>query len=99
MPIRSDPEGAETAALDALAPDLPGCRVLEIGCGDGRLTRRYAARAGAVLAIDPDASAISRFREAMPASLRDRVELRRHGVGDLDVPDAAFGLVLLSWSL
>jgi len=52
--MRLDPEGHETAALDQLLPDLRGRRVLEVGCGEGRLTCRYADRAGSVLAIDPD---------------------------------------------
>ncbi len=44
-----DPERAVTA----LCGNLDGARVIEIGCGDGRLTFRYAAAARSVLAIDP----------------------------------------------
>ena len=33
--------------------DLGGAEVLEIGCGDGRLTWRYAERAAYVTAIEP----------------------------------------------
>ena len=54
MAWRSDPEGAETDALARLAP-VDGLRVLELGCGDGRLTLRYADSAASVLAVDPDA--------------------------------------------
>ena len=36
-----DPEGAELAALGKLV-DFAGLHVLEVGCGDGRLTWRYA---------------------------------------------------------
>jgi 2-polyprenyl-3-methyl-5-hydroxy-6-metoxy-1,4-benzoquinol methylase len=54
-----DPEGEEIAALAAFVPTLDGARVVEIGCGDGRLTRRYARRAASVLAIDPDEAAIA----------------------------------------
>ena len=43
MTIRTDPEGNETATLFDLV-DLDGAEVLEIGCGDGRLTWRYADR-------------------------------------------------------
>jgi cyclopropane fatty-acyl-phospholipid synthase-like methyltransferase len=41
MTVRIDPEGNETDALFALV-ELEGQEVLEIGCGDGRLTWRYA---------------------------------------------------------
>jgi SAM-dependent methyltransferase len=41
----------------------PGSRVLEIGCGVGRLTRGLAARAGQVVALDVSAEMLSRARE------------------------------------
>jgi ubiquinone/menaquinone biosynthesis C-methylase UbiE len=40
----------------------PGSRVLEIGCGVGRLTRGLAARAGQVVALDVSAEMLSRAR-------------------------------------
>ena len=55
MAIRSDTAGAEQNYLqDMLAEDV-GC-VLEIGCGGGRLTRKYYECAKSVVGIDlPDA--------------------------------------------
>jgi predicted RNA methylase len=91
-----DPEGHEIAALDALVPALDGARVIEIGCGDGRLTRRYSARAGSVLAIDPDESAVAAFRANPPEGT---VEVRALAVERLEVAAASADLVLLSWSL
>ena len=41
MAWRIDPDGAETGALARIAP-VDGLRVIELGCGDGRLTFRYA---------------------------------------------------------
>lgn len=99
MAVELDPEENETGALYDLLPPVSAPRVLEIGCGDGRLTRRFADRAGSVLAIDPDADAIARFRGTMPQELRGRVELRVGGVESLTRRDAPFDLVLLSWSL
>jgi 16S rRNA A1518/A1519 N6-dimethyltransferase RsmA/KsgA/DIM1 with predicted DNA glycosylase/AP lyase activity len=67
MTIRHDPERVEVLALDTMLPDLARCRVLEVGCGDGRLTRRYAHRAGSVLAIDPDPSRIAALPDNKPS--------------------------------
>jgi len=99
MPVRMDPEERETAALAAMAPDLADRRVLEVGCGDGRLTWRYAARAGRVLAIDPDRDWIALAREDLPPALAGRVELRATGVEELDARDASFDAAIMSWSL
>ena len=97
--MRLDPEGHETAALHQLLPDLRGRRVLEVGCGDGRLTRRYADRAGSVLAIDPDPAAIAAFSDEIPSTLRRHVELRTGTIVTLGEPDGSFDVVLFAWSL
>jgi ubiquinone/menaquinone biosynthesis C-methylase UbiE len=95
---RIDPEGAETDALARLAP-VYGLRVLELGCGDGRLTFRYAAAAASVLAVDPDAGQIASARAALPAALADRVSFAATGAAEVDLPPATFDLALFSWSL
>jgi len=97
--MRHDPEGHETAALDRVLPALDTRRVLEVGCGDGRVTRRYAARAGEVLAIDPDAAAVAAFAAAMPPEWRGRVQARAATLDALGEPAPQFDVVLLSWSL
>ncbi len=55
-PIR-DPEHTALQHLFT-ACELSGARVLEIGCGDGELTRQYARRAGKVMGIDPEISEV-----------------------------------------
>ncbi len=44
--------------VHATLPDAPG-RVLDVGCGEGMLTREVAARAEHVVGIDPDEPSIS----------------------------------------
>ena len=61
-----DPEGAHLAALRRLG-DFRGQRVLELGCGDGRLTLGIANDAAHVCAFDPDAEAVD--RACLPPSL------------------------------
>jgi ubiquinone/menaquinone biosynthesis C-methylase UbiE len=73
--------------------------VLELGCGDGRLTFRIADAARSVLAVDPDSEAIERARAAMPKRLADRVTFAVAQAEELDAPTAAFDLALFSWSL
>ncbi len=98
MTVILDPEDTETKALHDYA-DFSGKRVLEIGCGDGRLTWRYADRAAHVIAIDPKAEDIETALEDCPAELRERIEFRVARLEDLILPAEKFDLALLSWSL
>ena len=99
-PITSvlDPEGAHLAALRRLG-DFRGRSVLEMGCGDGRLTLGIAGDAAKVVAFDPDAEAVARARGFLPADLADRVAYRVASGKDLEVEPGSFDLVLFSWSL
>jgi ubiquinone/menaquinone biosynthesis C-methylase UbiE len=98
MAVFADPEDTETKALHAYA-DFSGKRVLEIGCGDGRLTWRYAERAASVVAIDPKADDIEIAVEDCPDDLRHKIEFRVARLEDLEIPAEKFDLALLSWSL
>jgi 2-polyprenyl-3-methyl-5-hydroxy-6-metoxy-1,4-benzoquinol methylase len=96
MALRHDPEGAETDALRALFPSFEGRDVLEIGCGEGRLTERYAAAARSVLAIDPDEDAIARCRDAVRGL---PVDARAIDFAHFAPANTAFDVVIFSWSL
>ena len=98
MAWRVDPEGVEIAALRKLAPP-DGLRVLELGCGNGRLTFRYAREAASVLAVDPDEEQITSARAALPRDLTDRVTFAVAGAAEVDVPRRRFDLALFAWSL
>lgn len=98
MPVRADPEDTETQALHDFV-DFTGKRVLEIGCGDGRLTWRYAAAAAHVIAIDPKAEEIEVAIEDCPDSLRNHVEFRVCSIETFKPPEELFDIALLSWAL
>ena len=100
MVVRTDPENNEPNALFALA-DFNGSRVLEIGCGDGRLTWRYADKAAHVTAIDPFEGSIKRARENTPDELKSHVEFRHRAFEDFAAANEAstFDIAILSWSL
>lgn len=100
MTIRFDPEGNETRALFDMV-DFSDKRVLEIGCGEGRLTWRYADKAARVTAIDPNAEQIELAREQMPEHLQDRIEFHSSTIEDFAAASAplSFDIVILSWAL
>ena len=93
-----DPEGAHLAALRRLV-DFGGQRVIELGCGDGRLTVPVAREAARELAFDPDAEAVERARYALPAELAERVEYRVASGTEIQVEWGSLDLALFSWSL
>jgi ubiquinone/menaquinone biosynthesis C-methylase UbiE len=100
MAIRTDPENNEASALFAMV-NFGGQRVLEIGCGDGRVTWHYADKVLHATAIDPAAGQIALAREKLPRQLKDRVEF--HSIAFEDFASAseasAFDIVILARSL
>jgi ubiquinone/menaquinone biosynthesis C-methylase UbiE len=93
-----DPEGAHPAALRRLG-DFRGRRVLELGCGDGRLTPGIAEEAASVLAFDPDREAVERARQSLPAEFAERVTYLVASGKEIDIEPLSFDLVVFSWSL
>jgi ubiquinone/menaquinone biosynthesis C-methylase UbiE len=93
-----DAGGSELDALNALV-DFSGKRVIEIGCGEGRMTWLYADETAEVLGVDPDEESIADARAALPSRLADRVEFRVADAQALDVPRQRFDIAFLSWSL
>jgi 2-polyprenyl-3-methyl-5-hydroxy-6-metoxy-1,4-benzoquinol methylase len=100
MTIRSDPENNEIRALFDMV-DFSEKHVLEIGCGDGRLTRRYAEAAALVTAIDPFEESIGRAIKNQPDTLQDRVEFLHTAFEKFaEVRESEmFDTAILSWSL
>jgi 2-polyprenyl-3-methyl-5-hydroxy-6-metoxy-1,4-benzoquinol methylase len=90
-----DVHQAEPARIEALVP-LEGARVLDVGCGDGRLTGFAAARAASVYAFDPDGERVVKARAVVDA---DGVRFGVHGVEALDVERESFDVALCGWSL
>jgi len=98
MVVLRDPEQAETQAIHELI-DFAGTDVLEVGCGDGRLTWRYAAGTRSVLALDPDAAAVEQARADLPEQWRHTVTFQAADITSVNVPPGAFDVVVLAWSL
>ena len=96
--VRKDPERTEVRMLRKHVP-IAGTRVLEIGCGDGRLTRRIAAAARHLVAIDPNAASVAVARHQLPAPLRRTVRFEVGDAETLRFRDGSFDVVVLSWAL
>jgi ubiquinone/menaquinone biosynthesis C-methylase UbiE len=95
---RRDEAGVETTAIAELV-DLDAKRVLDVGCGEGRLTTFAAARAASVYAFDPNVENISAAHEALTREQRRRVRFAVHGAEALDLPRERFDIALCGWSL
>lgn len=93
-----DPEGVHLAALGRVV-DFRGQRVIELGCGDGRLTVPVAREATQVLAFDPDREKVECARHSLPVELAERVEFRVASGTEIEVERCSFDLALFSWSL
>ena len=74
-------------------------RVIDVGCGDGRMALGCAPYASEVIGVDPDPEAIrlarKKAREIGAANVRFKVGVAQ----DLPFPDEHFDVVILSWTL
>ena len=98
MSFSIDPEGTEIAVVHELV-DFSGKKVLEVGCGDGRMTRRYAARTALVLALDPNAEKIERAIGTTPEPLRSKVRYEVADIANVELAQQGFEVAILSHSL
>ena len=90
-----DLHDVEDGRIEALV-DLEGARVLEVGCGEGRLTGFAAARANSVYAFDPNPERVAKARAAADS---ESVRFGVHAADALDVERETFDIALCGWSL
>jgi ubiquinone/menaquinone biosynthesis C-methylase UbiE len=73
--------------------------VLDVGCGEGRLTAFAAGYAASGYAFDPSAENIASARAALTSEQRCRVRFAVHDAEALDLPRERFDIALCGWSL
>jgi protein-L-isoaspartate O-methyltransferase len=73
--------------------------VLEVGCGNGRLTLEYAGRARRVVALEPNGELLEAARtRARARGLEDRIRFLARPAQS-GIRGGPFDVVLFSWSL
>jgi ubiquinone/menaquinone biosynthesis C-methylase UbiE len=97
MPFEIDPERLEPAALFELV-DFNEAHVLEIGCGDGRLTRRYVSKARIAIGIETSYDQLRAALAACPGHLVTRLRLVQATALTLPFQDQTVDIVLFAWS-
>lgn len=98
MGFAVDRDGVETRVIHDLV-DFDGRSVLEVGCGDGRLTRRYAGEAARVVALDVNEEKVEAAVAALGGELSAKVSFRAGDIGVFDIGSGEFDVVILSYSL
>jgi ubiquinone/menaquinone biosynthesis C-methylase UbiE len=98
MSFQKDFEKNEIKFLGKLV-DFSGKSVLEVGCGEGRLTWRYAGLARQVAGIDPDRDALRVATYDIPSDLRKTTSFACASSLNLPFPHERFDIALLAWSL
>jgi len=78
--------------LDIVPP--PGRRTLDLGCGEGRVSRDLAARGHSMVGIDVSPAMVEAARRADPS-----IEVHLAEAASLPFPDGAFDLVVAFMSL
>jgi ubiquinone/menaquinone biosynthesis C-methylase UbiE len=95
-PIR-DPEGIESRYLRQVG-QLQGARLLEIGCGDGRMTWLYGYEAGSIAAVDSDFDELRAALYDLPKDLPAPTVFAEAEAENLPFPSVHFDAVIFAWS-
>jgi ubiquinone/menaquinone biosynthesis C-methylase UbiE len=97
QPIR-DPENNEIKYLQQYTAQ-PGRRILDIGCGDGRLTWFFTGDADLVVGADIPVDALQSAYTESPDVIRAQVGFTATRGETLAFADETFDLAIYSWSL
>jgi ubiquinone/menaquinone biosynthesis C-methylase UbiE len=97
MTLQRDPDKIETKYLHRYV-NFAGKRVLEIGCGEGRLTWQYAKETRSTVGIDLDRDALRVATVDRPSDLENRVHFSLAKSEHLPFSKKMFDLAIFAWS-
>lgn len=96
--MQRDPENREGKTLHKFV-DFANKRVLEIGCGEGRLTWKYASASSTTIGFDPDHSALRIARTDAPYTLHNQIHFANASAKYIPFSKGTFDIAILAWSL
>ena len=97
MTLQRDPEQNETKYLHKLV-NFTNKRVLEIGCGEGRLTWQYAGEARSTIGIDVDSDALRVAVFDRPSALQRKVWFSVAQSEQLPFSSSMLDIAIFAWS-
>lgn len=98
MTLQKDPENKERKTLQRFV-DFTNKRVLEIGCGEGRLTWQYAKETRSTIGIDLDADALRVASIDRPSDLTGKIHFVRAESEHIPFSKETFDIAILAWTL
>ena len=98
MSLQQDTDQQESKLLHQFA-DFSNQSILEVGCGDGRLTWQYAKAARSIVGIDVDFDSLRLARADTASDLRDRAHFLCAESEHIPFAKEKFDLAVLAWSL
>lgn len=98
MTVQSDSEGNERKFLHKFV-DFTNRRVLEVGCGEGRLTWKYASASAWTVGVDADKDALRVAGFDRPANLEKKTHFAASEAERLPFRNETFDIAVLAWSL
>jgi len=98
MTLQKDPEQNESKHLHESAA-FSNKRVLEVGCGEGRMTWKYAKATHHTVGIDLDIASLRVAKVDRPYALEHKAHFACTASEYLPFPRETFDIAILAWSL
>ena len=96
--VLRDPEGREASSIHKHL-NLKDKLVIEVGCGDGRMTWQYASSPRAIHGVDPDHERLQNAIKDRPNSINAATSFVVSEAQSIPFARQRFDCAILAWSL